>query len=86
MHWQWKLYALAMAMVCIAFPLPCMVCIGNGMEWYGMHCKFYALEMEMVWYGTTCIGIGNDNGNGMVCIGNGMNWYGMHGMVWYGMH
>jgi hypothetical protein len=61
-----------------------MVCIGNGNGMHFLAIVWYAVEM--VWYGTTCIGIENDNGNGMVCIGNGMNWYGMHGMVWYGMH
>jgi hypothetical protein len=39
-------YALEMEMVCIgmvsiSLPLPCMVCIGNGMVGYGMHWKWY---------------------------------------------
>jgi hypothetical protein len=49
-------------MVCIS--LPFMVCIGNGMVWYGMvcigtgnengmvpHALALAMEMEMIWYG-----------------------------------
>jgi hypothetical protein len=70
-----------------------MVCIGNGMVWYGMHCQLYALEMTMVciafplygmhwkWYGMVCIGNGIDNGNGRVCIDNSIPWK-WYGMVW----
>jgi hypothetical protein len=63
-----------------------MVCIGNGNGMHFLAIVWYAVEM--VWYGTTCIGIENDNGNGMVCIGNGMNgmvWYAWYGMVWYAL-
>jgi hypothetical protein len=77
-------YALEMVMVCIgngnsmhwkwyAMPFHCMVCIGSGMVWYGMHWhwkwkwQWYGMHWKwysMVWYALAmemiCIG--------MVCI------------------
>jgi hypothetical protein len=43
---------MEMEMACIALSFPCMVCIGNGMVWYGIvsYALVLAMEMEMVWY------------------------------------
>jgi hypothetical protein len=83
-------YALEMAidMARIALPLPCMVCIGNGMDFLSI--VWYALEI--VWYGMSCIGFDNENKNGMVCYGmvciSNSNGNVMHflSVSLYGMH